>query len=100
MESERLELYKWLHETRHAIGFAKRMLHKLQLRHEAGELDNDFEFTELVERFFRARSGQGGLRPSTVARYRECVELFVDTCMPKHVSDITPDDAVRAPRGP
>ena len=72
---------------------SKRMLNKLRMRHEAGEVDNDFSVVELIERYFEDSSH--GLADGTVKRYRLALETFVDAVQPKYVSDLGYEDVVR-----
>ena len=48
---------------------SKVMLRKMRLRHEADEVDNDYPFADLVERYF-ARVGPT-IAPRSVERYRD-----------------------------
>ena len=55
---------------------SKVMMRKLQMRHEAGEADNEYPLAELVERFFRAKRD---FSPKTVERYRRAIRSVVST---------------------
>ena len=67
---------------------SKVMLRKLRLRHEAGEVDNDYPFAELVERYFRAKPD---LAPSSAVRYRQAIKSVTSTMRVRFVSDVTPE---------
>ena len=68
---------------------SKVMLRKLRLRHEAGEVDNDYPFTDLVERYF-TRVGPT-IAQSSVVRYRDGLRAVFRLMRPRLVSDVTPD---------
>ena len=68
---------------------SKVMLRKLRLRHEAGEVDNDYPVSELLERYYRTKSQSS--RESTVERYRGVIDQVVAHLRPRLVSDVTAD---------